>query len=157
WSSAPPGLRDYLDKNRAALELWREGTTRPDAIDHQPGGLAMDTALPLVQDVSLFARLGGVEGSRHEQAGAMVEAWTWHRAGLRASRHVGQHGVLIERLVGAGMLARAGERIGRWAADSRVDARLLRQALSDTLAALAMTPPLSNSLKLDYLIDLRDL
>src|SRR5262249_25337083 len=48
WSSASPGLRDYLDKSRAALELWREGITRPDAIDHQPGELAMDTALPLV-------------------------------------------------------------------------------------------------------------
>ena len=48
-------------------------------------------------------------------------------------------------------------RIEHWAADPRVDAGLLRKALDDTLAADAMTPPLSEALKLDYLMYLRDM
>jgi hypothetical protein len=44
-----------------------------------------------------------------------------------------------------------------WAADPRVDARMLRRALEDTLEADAMTPPLSEALKLEYLMFLRDL
>jgi len=76
---------------------------------------------------------------------------------LRASRHVGMRGLIVERMIGAGMLQRAAPRITHWAADPRVDARLLQKALDDTLAADAMTRPLSDSLKLAYLIELRDL
>ena len=38
-----------------------------------------------------------------------------------------------------------------------MDASLLRRALADTVAADAMTPPFSDSMKLEYLICLRDL
>ena len=44
WSSADEKVRDYLEKNRPALEMWREGTERPDAIYHQPGETTADTA-----------------------------------------------------------------------------------------------------------------
>ena len=38
WSNGSAGVvREYLDANRSALETWRRGTERPDAIDHQPG------------------------------------------------------------------------------------------------------------------------
>jgi hypothetical protein len=51
----------------------------------------------------------------------------------------------------------AARHIMRWAADPRVDAKLLRNALDDTLVADALTPPLSETLKLEYLKYLRDL
>src|SRR5262249_1199223 len=64
---------------------------------------------------------------------------------------------IVERNIGAWMHEDAGRRIVRWAADPRVDAKLLGRALEDTIAADAMTPPLSDALKLDYLTYLRDL
>jgi hypothetical protein len=157
WSTAGAEVRDFVAKNRAALKTWRDGTERPDALYHQPDRIALDTVLPVVQDVSMLARLAGLEGSRHEEKGEMKAAWTWYRAMLRSSRHVGRHGVIVERNIGAWMHENAGRRIVRWSADPRVDAQLLRRALEDTIAADAMTPPLSDALKLEYLVYLRDL
>jgi hypothetical protein len=157
WSTAGKDVRDYLVANRPALEAWRAGTERPDALYHQPGKLAADTVLPVVQDLRTLLRLAELEGTRLEEQGAMGQAWAWFKAMLRSSRHVGRHGVLIERLNGAFMLESASRRINHWAADPRVDATLLRRALADALAADALTFPLSENLKLDYLIGLRDL
>jgi hypothetical protein len=156
WSKAGAEIRDYLEKNREALDLWRAGSERPDALYYQPGKEAIDTVIPLVQDTMILSHLGGLEGSRHQDQGEMVEAWAWYRAILRSSRHVGKHGVSIERVMGASMHKHAARRILDWAADPRVDARLLHKALDDTHAADAMTPPLSEALKVDYLMWLRD-
>jgi hypothetical protein len=157
WSSSGPDLKVFLKQNRPALELWREGTDRPDALYHQPAQTALDTILPLAQDILLLGRLAGPEGSRHEEANEMAEAWRWYRASLRASRHVGKRGVIIERMIGASLHEQATRRILSWAANPRVDSPLLRQALADTIAADAMTPPLSQNLKFEYVIFLRDL
>ena len=116
-------MRDYLEENQPALETWREGAERPDAMYHQPGEMAADTVLPVVQDLRTLGRLAGLEGSRHEEQGEMEEAWAWYKAMLRSSRHVGRHGVMIERLVGAAILEESARRILHWAADPRVERR----------------------------------
>ena len=87
----------------------------------------------------------------------MDEAWRWYRAILRCSRHVGMHGVVIERQVAAFQHEVAARAIVRWAADPRVDASRLRRALKDALEADALTPPLSLNLKYEYLMYLRDI
>ena len=87
----------------------------------------------------------------------MEEAWSWYKAMLRASRHLGRHAVLIERQMAAYDHENAARRILHWAASPRVNAALLRRALDDTLAADALTPPVSESMKLDYVIYLREL
>jgi hypothetical protein len=102
WSKAGQPVREYLERNRAALETWRRGGERPDALYHQPGEFALDTLLPLVQEMRDLSQLGGLEGSRLEEEGAVERAWDWYRAMLRHSRLTGRHSVLIERLVGAG-------------------------------------------------------
>lgn len=157
WSQVGEDLRAFVDQHGPALELWREASERPLALYHQPSTSAIDTLLPIVQEVSYLARLAGLEGSRHEEKGEMIEAWIWYRAMLRASRHVGMYGVIIERLIGARMHQLAAERILHWAADPRTETKLLHQALHDVLVADAMTPPVSRALRLDYLIYLRDL
>jgi hypothetical protein len=157
WSSADEKVRDYLEKNRPALEKWREGSERPEAIYHHAGETAADTALPMAQYLRTFSQLASLEGSRLEEQGAMDEAWSWYKGMLRASRHVGRHGVLIERHMGAYDHERAAQRIIHWAADPRVNAALLRRACSDALVADALTRPMSESMKLGYIIDLREL
>jgi hypothetical protein len=157
WSAAGPEVRAYLEANRPALEAWRAGTERPDALYHQPGTLAFDTLLPVVQDLRMLGRLAELEGSRLEEKGEMAEAWNWYNSVLRSSRHVGRHGLIIERMVGAAIFETSSRRITHWAADPRVDAALLRRALADTVEADALTAPLSDNVKLEYLICLRDL
>ena len=58
----------------------------------------------------------------------MGEAWSWYKAKLRSSRHVGKRGVMLERFAGAFIHRNATLRIIRWAGDPRVDAALLRRA-----------------------------
>jgi hypothetical protein len=157
WGEAGPTVREYVEQNRPALAKWRDGTECPGAVYNQPGQLAFDTLLPVVQDLRTLAALAGLEGSRLEEQGKMEEAWTWYRGMLRSSRHVGTHGVIIERLVGARLHEMAARRILHWAGDPRVDAVLLRRAFDDTLAADALTVPISECLKLEYLMCLRDL
>jgi hypothetical protein len=71
---------------------------------------------------------------------------------LRASRLIGRHGCLSQRLYGARIHKLAARCILRWASDRRVDAGRLRRALDDTLAADALTPAVSDAIKLDYLM-----
>jgi hypothetical protein len=157
WSGADSIIRAYLEKNRAALEIWRQGSQRPDALYYQPALITSDSILPLIQDAIPLAGLAAVEASRHEEKGDMDEAWIWYRATLRASRLVGRHGVLVQRHRGARIHALAARRIVRWAADPRVGAKLLRQAMDETLAADALTSSVSEALKISYLIELREL
>ncbi len=125
WSKSGQAIRDYLEQNRAAMETWRQGSERSDAIYHQPGELTIDTLLPLVQHMRTLVHLGGLEGTRLEEQGAMDRAWDWYRAMLRCSRMVGRHGVLLERggrfgtAQGSG---RADRDLGRRLAGGRQDA-----------------------------------
>ncbi|MFI5456812.1 MAG: hypothetical protein ACHRXM_15300 [Isosphaerales bacterium] len=157
WSKAEPGVLDFLKKNRAALEIWRAGSERPDSFYHQRSQQAFDITLPLMQEVALHSGMAALEGSRLEEKGEIEEAWRWYRAMLRSSRLIGRHGVLVERRYGAKMHELAARRILHWAADPRVDTKHLHQALKDTLAADALTSPDSEAVKLEYLMCLRDL
>jgi hypothetical protein len=157
WSNASPALRRYLESNRPALAAWRLGSERPDAVYQQPGKMAVDTLLPAVNDLRMLNIMAALEASRLEDEGAMAEAWSLYKGTLRASRHVGRHGAVLERAVGARDFEYAVRRIIHWAADPRVDAALMRRALADTLAADALTPPLSTSIKIQYLLWQRDL
>ena len=76
----PQKVRDYLETNRPALEKWREGTERPEALYHQSGEITVDTFLPMAQHLGTFGRLASLEGSRWEEQGAMDKAWSWYKA-----------------------------------------------------------------------------
>jgi hypothetical protein len=157
WSKAKAEVRAFHEQNRPALELWRQGSERPDALYHQPADFRFGTLLGLMQEVYIHNAFAALEGSRLEEEGKMEEAWKWYRAMLRASRMVGRHGGLVERRYGAMMHELAAKRILRWAADERVDGKMLRQALDDVLAADRLTAPISDALKLEYLATIRDL
>jgi hypothetical protein len=66
------------------------------------------------------------------------------------------HGWIMERSLGADLHEEVSHRIVKWAADTRLDAPLLRQALHQTRAADALTEPLSEMLRYSYLLYRRD-
>ena len=70
---------------------------------------------------------------------------------------MGRHAGLVERRYGARMHELASRRIVRWASDPRVDAGMLRRALEDVQAADRLTAPVSDALKMEYLLVLREL
>ncbi len=151
WSKAGPEVRAVLEQRRPALEKWREGSERPDALEFQPEQLVRSGWIvsPLTEGMWDLAKLAALEGSRLEESCEMSQAWDWYRAMLRFSRLVERHGGVPA--IGMRVHEEATSRILHWAADPRVDARLLRRALEDTLAADALTPPPSEILKFHYL------
>ena len=152
WAAASEDVRHWLEDNRPALEIWRRGTTKPDALYYHPQEMRIDTLLPVTQELRTMARLARIEASRLEAEGMFEEAWEWHRASFRCSGHSGRHGCIIERLVGLACHSLACEGINHWAALRGVDTVLVQEALQAIQDDYALAAPPSNSLKAEYVM-----
>ncbi|MFN0199261.1 MAG: hypothetical protein ACKVT0_21125 [Planctomycetaceae bacterium] len=151
WSSATPVIRQWLDDNRPALERWRRGTEKPDFLFVQPKTLNFSTSTETLQEYRPLDRLAALESSRLLAEGQHNEAWIWSRAILRFSRHVGQHGYLIERLTGASLYQAGVNSTLALAHDPSVTEELLRQMLQESTAIAEKTVPQSVTIKCEYL------
>jgi hypothetical protein len=150
WPLVPEDQIAYLVTNKAAIATWLEGTKRERACYHQPGKGGFFTMLPAVQEIRSFARMANLLATREMSAGKYDKAWEWFRANLRASRHCGQHGFVIQRLVGIACYASSISLIRQWAEDPKVDAKLLRQALNELIAITRMTAPITDAIYTEY-------
>ena len=151
WKTAVLEQRNWIEKSREALAIWRKGTERPDAANIDPSTFSFETSFKVNQRLRSFGRMALVEGSRLEDEGDLGGALDLYLALLRSSRHCGQRGVFIERLIGMAMHRWVSTRLIRWSADPRVDAKMLRRALDAAIAAGSATPPPSHALKMEYL------
>ncbi len=149
WATAPQAQRDWIDESHEAFALWKKGTERPDALYVNPAAITFDSKLDVAQALRSFCRMALVEGSRLEGEGDFDKALDLYLSVLRCSRHCGKRGTFIERMIG--MHRWAGARLTRWAADAKVDARMLRRALDAAIAAEKTTAPTSDGLKDEYL------
>ena len=151
WEAADPIVRRWAVANQVAFTLWMRGAERPEAQATDPATIGISTLLNDEQAIRQFARLAVLEGSRRLSEGDPAGAWEVYRGGLRASRHVQMRASIISRLIGAAMLRDLNGPVQGWMADPRVDAGLLRHALDDLRVIEAMTPPISEALKVEYL------
>lgn len=157
WARMNAEVRSFLEQNRPALDLWRSGTDRPNSLYCQPGTAAFMTSRRPIWDLWPLCKMALLEADRLEVDGKPSAAWPWYKGVLRCSRHIGQHGWIMERSLGAYLHEEVSHRIAKWAASPRLDAPLLRQALDQTLAADALTEPFSEMLRYSYLLYRRDL
>jgi hypothetical protein len=155
WSKADPEVRRWADDNAEAFGLWMRGADRDRGLFLDPRTVTYGTSLEEVQDLREFARIGLLVASRRRDEGDPAGAWAVYRAVLRASRHAGQGGGVIARIIGMAMLSRTSVAIEAWADDPRVTAAMLRRALDDARAARRMTAPPGQTVKVEYQI-LRD-
>jgi hypothetical protein len=152
-----PAGRRWIDDNAKALELWRRATERPDVGYHDPPredpafSSQVEAPFPLGREYAMFAWMAGVRARDCAEAGDPAGAWAWHRARLRGSRHVAMRAGSAGRMAALFLHREACAAAGSWAQDPRVDAPLLRRALADALEVGAMTPPLSDTLKAEYI------
>jgi hypothetical protein len=150
WAKAGPEARRWLADNGRALATWRRGTERPDAMAIPPHRLPANEWVE-VEGLTPLVWLALLEGARLESDGDMEGAWGWYRAADRAAHHAMSHSGSLSRAIGVGLRDDAIAAAGRWAADPRVDAPLLRRALGDALAIEAMAPSDAYTLRVDYL------
>jgi uncharacterized protein YbjQ (UPF0145 family) len=149
WSVAPANVVAWLETNRQSLELFRKGTARAGGLYGQPQDQSYKTMISVTRHQAL-SRLARLEAARLIADGDLGTAWDWYKATLRHSRHVGMYGTARARLVGTAFHAKAVEDITRWASDGRVSALMLRQAMSDAIAAYQLTQPPSTTLRSEY-------
>ena len=87
WSQADPKLREWVEANRQALELFQQGAEQSDAA--QPAGDHTD--------VRYLMGLALLEGSKRQESGDTAGAWDCYRAVLRMTTHVRRRGSLAQR------------------------------------------------------------
>jgi hypothetical protein len=150
WSQADPLVHRWAEEHREAMELYRRGSERPDALDPDV------TSDPhpqtrMMQPLRLFQTLALLEASRLEEAGDMAGAWTWYRTALRATRHLGRHGTAVMRLVEQSLEKQLCERVSAWAADRRTTPDLIRRAIDDVIACESLRPSESYTLKAEFM------
>jgi hypothetical protein len=148
WSEAVPDLRQWVEENREALAVYRQGTERPDALDPAIGfdSDASNTfrALWSLRQMSLL------EASRLEEHGDMAGAWGWYRALLRTAYHVRMHSAVERRNMILRWHRDLRSRLMTWADDARTTPALLRRALDDVVACEALAPSERYSLMAGY-------
>ena len=90
WSKTDPEFRRWVEENREAMELYRRGTERPDALVlTAPDDRATHKVMSALTS---FFMLSLLEASRLEEQGDMAGAWGWYRAALRATCLMGLRG-----------------------------------------------------------------
>jgi hypothetical protein len=125
WSQADPKLRDWVEANRRALELFQQGAEQADAAnpagDHEVNG-------------TRSAWLALLEGSKRQEGGDSAGAWECYRAVLRMTTHMRRRGCLHQRFdVNVYWNGSLRQRLAAWAADPRTTIRQLRAALDEVL------------------------
>ncbi|MAG94928.1 MAG: hypothetical protein CMJ48_14470 [Planctomycetaceae bacterium] len=150
WRAASEDVQTWVIDNRAAIDVWRQGTEATDGVNRQPSDLGSHRPSYPSGDLRVFAQLAKLEGSRLESVQKPKAAWTLYRAMLRSSRHCGRYGSTTERLIGIAIHSSAGKAIGSWASNPHVDAVMLRNARSHIIADYAMTSPESTTLASEY-------
>ena len=142
WETADDAWRRWLAENREALELWRRGAERPDAmpIIDDPGSGGTIPDYDTINRLWELSALGRLEASRLASEGDMAGARPWLLAALRSSRHLAIRGGWYQSSIGGRQLSNASTAFGDWAIDPRTPTSELRAALDDVRGALAITP-----------------
>ncbi len=151
WADVPESIRKWVSDNRPAIELWKQGTAKPDSQNIRAGEYRIDTFLPVIDEMQTLARLIRLEALRLRAEGHPDEAWELLRTGLRGSQHLGRHGVMRERLVGIRLAASVSESIAKWAHDPSVTTEMLLRVQLELDEELRRSPPLSATIQSDYL------
>lgn len=152
WGAASADLRGWLELNRGALEIWRQGTERADAIEVPLRDVQYDSFLDATQATREFTRLAMLEAARQIDAGTPNAAWPWYRAALRCSRHVGMHAPIIGRIYGVVLYRMATDPMLAWSANGAIPAETIRAAWSEIDSINELTPPFSENLKTEYIV-----
>jgi len=157
WTSVSDELRNCLEENREALQLYRQGSERPKAVYFQPAELELGTPIPVTANLRTLAKLALLEALRLEDAGDVSGAWKWYCVILRSSRHAGLHGCEVEYGIAWAMPSVAVEPILHWTTLAGVGTSDLRAALDDLRSIHKLAIPASGPLKVEYLMFLKSI
>jgi hypothetical protein len=155
WSKSDPKLRDWVQANRAALELFRQGADRADGIS-RPAGENYSQRYQMVH-LGELVWLALLEGSRRQESGDASGAWDCYRSILRATTHLRRRGNLSDRYIAGVSHDFLRQRLASWITDPKTTTTILRKALDESLQSRPSSESDAFSLKLEYLDAMRTL
>jgi hypothetical protein len=150
-----PEVLEWLEKNRPALEVWRRGTERSDA-------MPVDDVVPRWSSIAFdqllyqWLRVALTEASRLEHEGDLEGAWRWHKARLRALLLANRRKGMELRRGTVDVFSDVARRAGDWAKLPKVTVPMLRAAIADVEAMAPLHGAEADSLKADYLALMAD-
>jgi hypothetical protein len=152
WNKLDPLLKRYAIDNQPALDLWIKAADRRDFLLIQPNQIRDSTSIDQIVSVRNLARLAMFRASEKIAQDDFAGAWNVYRAVLRSSRHVGLHGVVNQRIIGNVILSNAQIPISAWIENPGTTSAMLKQAIRDVEVCQAMTPPISEMVRMEYFV-----
>ena len=129
----------WLAGNAEALELWRQGTERDQAVDSR--------RIDRLEPEEMFFGADGwrelifvaaQEAKRLKSLGEMGKSWAWYRSILRFNHHVASNQPLRLSFSDSMFDVFLSRSIEQWAADRNTTTKLIRRALDDVAAIRRM-------------------
>ncbi|MBD3673641.1 MAG: hypothetical protein HUJ26_08975 [Planctomycetaceae bacterium] len=151
WHLANDDIRQHLHDNEDALLAWKNGTEKDKALYIAAKDYSIAVLLEVTQELRELHRTAMLRCKELEAEGKPQEAWEWYRASIRASRHAGTHGGLMERLVGIALFQTTADPLQTWAAYPELTADDLRKAIEQLQSDWQLTEKISTSLQIEYL------
>jgi len=151
WKVVPQSVREFLPTTDNAMAEWRLGTECDQGVYVDVASADFAALIPVTQEMRQFGRLAVLRALKSLDEGNTEEAWKWLRAMMRSSRHTGQHGFIIERLVGVALHRMTAETMALWATHENVTEVDLQNALQELREIDKLTARNSTSLKTEYI------
>ncbi|HCS55231.1 hypothetical protein [Rubinisphaera sp.] len=143
---------DYVKDNEAAQIAWEKASHMPDFSEVRPTAIDYNSLLETTQNTREFARMCVIRAWIASENGNDAEAAKWLLCNLRTSRLVELHGCIINRLVGIALHNMSSETIVKWLDRQQLSQSELEQFLNEVQAIQQMTPPISDHIKMEYLM-----
>jgi hypothetical protein len=155
-------MDQFLKDNEPALFVWKQATEMEESLYIPAREYDLSVSLDLVQDLREVQRTVMLLCHKLQSEGKTQEAGEWYRSALRASRHIGKNGGLIERLVGITCFQHTAVGLTEWAAVPDLTSEDLKIVHHQIQEDWMLTEKTSTALKLEYLsmmkmIELADL
>jgi hypothetical protein len=162
WTQIHPKVRAWVEANRPALELLRQGADQSDGI----WNLAGEPYWQCCHDSQLHYRICGqggllwlalLEGRSRAESGDPKGAWDCYRTVLRMTTHLRRRGGLTARFHANTVQTKLRHRLEIWAADPKTTIPELRRALDEALLSQPRPEWDAFSLKIEYMDMMRQL
>jgi hypothetical protein len=162
WSQVDPKLRAWVEANRPALELLRQGADQSDGIWHSSGEPYWQRCRDSWHRYRIFGPGGLIwlallEGESRAESGDPLGAWDCYRTVLRMTTHLRRRGSLTARFHANTVQTSLRQRLEIWAADPKTTIQELRRALDEALVSQPRPKWNAFSLKIEYLEMMRQL
>ena len=150
WKRANPETRAVMVANPVALDAWREGSSRPDAVF--PSSVAPAPGQPTFDssDLLLLAYLGTLQAGQRLEAGDLVGSWADLRGALRTGMHASRHEGLGSNNVAAQIWTGVIPQSRNWIDDPALTPALAEAAIADLTDCRRNIASISDLIRVEY-------